>query len=103
MESHRKTAHDIYMGTMGNDQITCREAQLSLAIRIEEWLRALNMRLNKLHTEVRDLERLRLLIAAQAVGRAESGVSIDTAMKNMLIAVNAWDHASEGPRSMRLV
>jgi hypothetical protein len=74
------------------------ELRVSLGFGIRLWLDDLVARLNRLRVEVRDLDRLHLLIAAQALGRAESGESTEDAVRNMLMAVNAWDQATEGPR-----
>jgi hypothetical protein len=79
------------------------ELRISLGFGLRAWLDDLTIRLNKLQVEVRDVDRLRLLISAQAVGRMESGESNQDAVRNLLMAVNAWDHAADGPRDRWLI
>jgi hypothetical protein len=79
------------------------ELRVSLGLGLRLWLDNLQSRLERLQVEVRDVDRLRLLLSAQAVGRLESGEDNQMAVKRLLMAVNAWDHAAEGPRGRWLV
>lgn len=74
------------------------ELRVSLALGLQGWISSLNIRVSRLHAEVRDQERMRLLLAAQAVGRADSAEQVQRALYEMLVAVNAWDYAASAPR-----
>lgn len=91
--SHKKTCiRNRNMSHLPEGTFTLYEARVSLLLTIEARTSILARRIAALRHEVRDLDRLRLILAAQRLGRVEDRCHAEREMRMYLQAINAWDY-----------